>query len=327
MNNLKKLLTKTFPRLAKYININRGLIPDIQDDRDYVMGVEEKYNWQIVRPDGDWRLDSENIVREEQQDFDCTGHGISNILDLLFFAKFGIKTNTSEAYINGMSGTTRNSGNSLRTVLEAVRTYGWVEEEVWPQSKRWQKIPQAVIELGQEKLKEWDFGYDLVAMSFAAFAEASKYSPLYTGGYAWWYKDGMYYTAGAANHCFVGIEMKTPYAFDSYNPFIKRLAPDYQFYQPRRIYLGKKNPDFKKEELNKLITAGKKYLIRPNSNGEFYKITPDKLIYVEDIRQIADEIAEGLKESPYNINEMLKFLTQTKKIQWQTEKAYFDLLK
>ena len=77
-----------------------------------------------------------------------------------------------------------------------------------------------------------------------------------------------------------------------------------------------------KERLLKLIRDDKKYLCRPDANGEWYKINKDGLEYIPTISEIADDLAKYLKESPDKINEMIEFMTKKKLIKWATEDYY-----
>jgi len=329
MDNLLIKIIKKFPRFFSIFGFN-DLKPDILDDRDDVMGqAEPRFEWEVLREDGDCKEEYLDTDLEIQNWMDCTGHGMKNILQILYLVKFGTKISISAAYINGMAKTSKYRGNSLKNVLEAVRKYGWVTDEEWPEENRWKTIPQSVIDKGQNRLKEYDFGYDLVASTKKGLDTGCKFSPLYGGGAAWAKRrNGLYYTFGRANHAFILLaNIVKRLAGDSYYPHVKQLAEDYQFIWARRIYLGKKESVYNQEELKRLIDKGTKYVVRPEKNGELYHIKDGKLIHEPDLTKIAIDLADNFKNSPDLVKDVLKFLTQKGQILWATENYYYNKLR
>jgi len=331
MEKLHKLVFKIIrlsPKLFSIIGI-KDLQPDEFDERDDVMGQEEpRFDWKILQDNGDWEEIFNQTDQEIQNWMDCTGHGMKNILQMLYWKKWGIKIKLSAAYINGMAGTSRYYGNSVKAVLESVRNNGWVTDEEWPEENRWKIIPQEIIDKGRNRLKEYTFGYDVVAGTKKALDYAAKFCPLYGGGHAWTKKGMFYVSAGNANHCFSKIVSNAAVnkGGDSYDPFVKLLSPDYQYYFARRVYLEKKTAGFNMEKIKECRNAGVEYIIRAEKNGEFNKITENGLEYIPQITSIADEVAQRLKLSPENVNEMIKFLTQSGKLKWVTENEYYKFL-
>lgn len=328
---MEKLLFKIihkFPRFFSIFGI-RDVKPDLPDMRDDVMGAEPRFEWkQLKKSTEDWEEDFENTHLEVQTHMDCTGHGLKAILQVLYWVKWKEKIKISAAYINGMANTSKWRGNSMKTILESVRKYGWVTDEEWPEENRWRVIPQSVIDKGRAKLKEFHFGYDKVSPDKKSMDFGILFSPLYGGGYGWGLRGLLYYSWGKANHCFILLaNLIIRLAGDSYEPHIKRLAPSYKFVWPRRIYLEKKVLEYKSEDIKKLIEKGKEYLVRPDADGQWYLIKPDGLKYVPNINEIADIIAKELKKSPQNVNEMIRFLTQIGKVKWANEKEYYNLIK
>ena len=323
---MQKLLFKVFhkfPRAFAKIGI-KSLKPDIRDERDDVMGQEyPRFEWTILKEDGAWEKDYPLTDQETQQWMDCTGHGLKNILQMLYLVKWGEKISLSAAYINGMAGTGRYTGNSLRAVLESVRKNGWVTDEEWPEENRWKLIPQTVIDKGRARLKEYDFGYDSVLNSEKALNTACKYSPLYVGGSAWARNnEGLYYTFGTANHAFDILRNSIKrLAGDSYSPYIKRLAPNFQVVWPRRIYLGKKVAEWNQPEINKWIERGFKFIMRPEANGEVYKLTSNGLVHLakENLRK---ELKEFIPD-----NDVIVWLANNKTLIGLPEEYYFRLKK
>jgi DNA-binding PadR family transcriptional regulator len=107
---------------------------------------------------------------------------------------------------------------------------------------------------------------------------------------------------------------------------MKKLSWDFRFSFPRIFFVNKKEENFNMDALNKLKEQGYEYVIRSEKNGEFLKITDNGLEFVPKITDIADEIAQRLKLSPDNVNEMLKFLTQQNRLKWLDEAGYYKLL-
>lgn len=260
MNNYFAKIAQRFILLRPYLPYTNGFNAakenEEKDDRDDVMGAEARWPWQVIKPDGDWLKEAEEIKREYQDWMDCTGHGIKNVIEMLALAKWGVKWNVSAAYINGMANTSKWTGNSMKTILETIRKYGIVMDEDWPEENRWQKIPQDIINKGIAWTKEYDFGYDEVLGTKKALDEAIKFSPAYVSGSAWLKRGMLYVSFGSPNHCFSEIKNSQKIAKDSYDPHIKHLAEDFKLYFVRRIYLGKKNPDFNKKEIMNFLKRG-----------------------------------------------------------------------
>jgi len=305
-NLLKKFIVDLIPILARFIYVNRGL--DIkkeieeEDDRDDFMGQEQpRFNWQIVNPDGDWTKEAEAVKKELQNDMDCTGHSIKNCLEMLLLRKFGIKMNISAAYINYMAGTNKWRGNSMSNILNAVKDYGWVTDEEWPEKNRWIKPPQSVIDKGIRRIKkEFIFGYDRIQNTVRGRHEGAKFSPLYTGGSAWAKKNGIYYTFGRANHCFgqiLSMVKETIYnkIKDSYNPHIKHLANNFSFLAPRRIYLEKRDIGYNKNEIKKYMSKGVKRIMRVHKGGEVWELLEKGIAYKSKDDYLTDRAKEDFK--------------------------------
>jgi len=258
----------------------------------------------------------------------------NNVEELIEITKGYERINRSDRFLNKISGTTKR-GNSLSNVLECRRQYGFVREEDWTWDRdkfRWYDyyapLPPEVKDKALINNKIYDFGYDGVWATKSMLHEALKYSPLYVALYAWYERGGLYYSVGRANHASVIINRDTFIDYDSYEPHIKYLSEGFKVYYVKRIHLEKREKMFNEENIQNLIKEGRKYVIRPNSNGEFYKIYKDRLEFIPDIKVIADQVAKDLKQSPKDVNTMLKFLTDTtKELKWISEKEYNNLLK
>jgi len=348
-NLLKKKIVNRYPQLGWLIKYKFDL-EWTDSEKDHVLGAESKYP--IVKftdkPDTFW-LDKVNKLSNRDDFFEiqkgnrvetmgCTGYGTLNGLELLAFVKFKEYWNKSDRYINKASGTTR-SGNNINNVFEAVRkTHGLVDEGdyTWDRTTfNWamyyDAIPKSVIDIGTAWIKQYQFNYKKAGTDPTSLREALKYSPVGVGVYAWYRKsNGKYYSAGRANHwaLLIGMEWgKKYYILDSYPPYIKELDWSFSLSFPRVFFLTKKDVKFNEELLKQLKEEGYEYIIRSGKNGEFSKIYNDRLEYIPQITDIADEIADRLKLSPDNVNQMLEYLTQNKKLKWLDESGYNKLIK
>ncbi len=315
-NKFKKIIVNIFPSLGKYIYVNRGL--DIKreieeaDDRDDFMGQEQpRFNWQIVNKKGDWTEEAQAIKTELQNDMDCTGHAMKNLLEMLLLRK-EIKMDISAAYINYMAGTNKWRGNTLTNILQAVAKYGWVTDIEWSEANRWKKPPQDVINKGIRRIeKEFIFGYDRIQPTIRGLHEGALFSPPYTGGSAWLLRNGKYVTFGRANHCFTTIlhlVKETIYnrAKDSFEPTIKHLADNFVFLTPRRIYLEKRENKFNKVEIKKYLDKGVQRVMRVHKNGEVWEFSKDGIAYKSKDNYLTDRAKEDFKNGtmiPMNEND------------------------
>lgn len=147
--------------------------------------------------------------------------------------------NCSDRALGSMAGTT-SEGNSLNKVAETARTKGLVPESLWPTvftnyDDYYKPLPQNLLDLGMKFLEYFELPYRQV------FSNDVSAAPLYValctcGGWnnpepppiAWC-------NAGnATNHCVCLLKTNNYRVFDSYSPFVKDFAADYNipyFYQ------------------------------------------------------------------------------------------------
>lgn len=300
-NLLKLRLLQKYPLLAKYLSINYGidlsLIHEETKDTHYIFGISTNINKKIIMPDANWNSVAEKIDKERQsgrniESMNCTNFGALTVIEMIILHKFNKKVNYSDRWSGIQSGTGIN-GNSPTRVLDTIRKKGLLPEEFlpnntdkfsWKEYYSYKDATMSIEELEKEALKfleEYTFGYETVYPSILAMKEALKISPLYVAGYAWAIKNGLYYSAGNPNHCFVitNIEQAVAYkdALDSYEPFMKKLGADYQVFWPKIIIINKKGEEFNLITLRNLIKRGIEYIQRPKSFGEVYKISLEGL--------------------------------------------------
>jgi len=320
-NSLKyhyNLLKHKLPILGKP---NFGLVKEEHSEKDDIMGVSNRFDWKVLREDGNWLPEAIAMEDEVQkgryvETMGCTGYAAMNIIEMLAYNKYGEVWNLSDRYINKMSGTTR-SGNSLRRVLDKIREVGVVNEADWAWDKdkfTWNDyyapVACGVIKKGKRWLEQYGFGFVTVWCTRKQKVEALKYSPLYVAGYAWYREGKVYKSYGNPNHCFTVLnidDLDENDAYDSYFPFFKRLAGDYKLYYVKRLYLNKKsgiNTEFAKD----LIKRGGKYVMRADNHGELYRLTEDKVEKIDVSEFYTKKLTESflnkeiisMNESDYN---------------------------
>lgn len=309
-------------------------------------------NREVLQENGQW---TEFLPEEERQSgrlvetMGCTGYGSNNAIEAFVLRKYGLRINLSDRALNKASNTSR-SGNNINNVLDTVRkAFGAVAEVLWSWDRDtftwdmyYSSIPKSVYDVGKNWLNFDELSYDNVAINPKMMMEALKYSPLVVAGYAWYSENGLYRSYGRANHCFtiVGyVEGQYWIAFDSYSPFVKKLAWDFQFGACKSINITIKEPvkDYSlgvsdaQVEINNLMAKGYKYIQRPESRGEIYRLTSNGLFFIESQDEIASDISESIKEvSDTNerqklVNAIIRSMVADKVLTGITEELFIKL--
>lgn len=143
----------------------------------------------------------------------------------------------NDAFIEILSGTTP-QGNSLKAPIDAIRKNGLIPaymlpldpNATWEQYMDKGRITQAMYDLAEEFLKRFTINYEQVDNK--KFAAALQEDLLAVAGYAWPSPVGGIYprTEGDFNHAFATVDPDID-ALDNYDPFIKKLAKDYLFFE------------------------------------------------------------------------------------------------
>ena len=294
LNLLKKRLIDKFPYLNKWLSFNYGFQPEELKDTDYVLGASPLFK-KVLQPDMDWtpylptgeRQSGRNI-----ETFSCVSQSFLNVLETLFKRKYNIDINFSDRFLAKVSGTTQN-GNLQSRVADAARKVGLVlendytadiDEVGW--SEYYKPLTSDLFLKARTFLEEWEIGYEAIPPTLLAMREGLKYSPLWAAGYAWAFSNGSYYSAGSPNHAFMPFNMNpivvNRLIFDSYDPFTKKLASDYQLYYPKILTLNRKGEQYNIGEIINLIKAGFKYIMRTGvgGHGEIYELSNTGLKYI-----------------------------------------------
>lgn len=286
-------LNQKFPNLKKQLGLdwNDGYIHEKRTETDRIFGFygAEKV---VLKEDSNW--DNVAYIEELQNKgrFDtmaCVSFSFLKVLRMVAKQKYGLDWNKSERYTAKASGTS-DRGNTFTNVYQSVRkNYGVVDENDYPfpenltREQYYQKLTLDLIAKGEKWLEDYDISVEFFDNPNEKIQkEMLKYSPLWVSGYAWYLQNGLYRSYGTANHAFVISSIQEGVcknALDSYNPFRKKLAPDFQFGSVAIVMLEKR-PTNRQKELKKLRDKGLKYIMRTQAQGQIYEITPTELKYV-----------------------------------------------
>lgn len=158
------------------------------------------------------------------------------------------KLNFSDRDLTVMSGTDPNFGNDGWTVFETAKKWGLVCESDAPWDFRNPNPTQNNKNLyysykrskkSEEKALEFLKRFEVKAewVTRENWLDASKYGVLQVYTNAWYQRNGKYYNPrpGSAGHAIMMAKKNEEKIFDSYDPFIKQMERDEDFY-----YLGLK---------------------------------------------------------------------------------------
>lgn len=311
-NFLKFKLIQKWQWLGYFLHWSDGFLPDEIDERDDIFGSSTRYKWKIVKPNSDWTKEANQIVAESQKSnrletMNCVINAVLNAMEMLCMAKYGELNNWSERYVGKMAGTTR-QGNTPRNAFNAIRKNGVVNEEDWSWKRDkfcwndyYAPIPKNILEKGKAWLNSWELGYDAIYCSKQSLIEALKYSPVPIAVYAWYFKNGKYYSIARQNHYCVLINRSQVLVYDSYQPYIKDLDENFKFAYAKRIWLEKKpdtlkNEKFDLELIAKLLQNGIKYLMRVHKNGQVYKLDENGLKYISPDDLLQEQVRQDFKD-------------------------------
>jgi hypothetical protein len=119
-----------------------------------------------MNPTRDWSqwlppFDPQHSANNVADADDCVSESAVHIIETLIYQQTGKQLRYSPRALAKLAGTTLN-GNDINTVLNAVKKYGLIPYELWPDLENftWDEyyadIPQNVIDAGKDFLAEWD---------------------------------------------------------------------------------------------------------------------------------------------------------------------------
>lgn len=241
-----------------------GFVAEPQEENHFILGASQLPQV-ILQPTGSWQAYlplGEPQSRPQLETCNCTAYGTLTAIEILTRRLFNTQPDFSERFVGIMAGT-RPPGNSPHTACEAIRKYGLIEESLLPFNDSVHSIieyysPDPMIEelitRGREWLSFFDFGHEWtwkdgsdLSTKQSAIKEALNYSPVALSTYAWvWNAQGIYTKPHGLddNHWTVCVDYKEGeywLIFDSYDPFLKKIAWDTDFMQAKRFHLAKRD--------------------------------------------------------------------------------------
>lgn len=229
--------------------MNYGYIEDEISSQDYTLGALDAT---VLSPSGQWLLYlPENEVQRKNglETQNCTVYGTLNALEILLYKQKGVKHNFSERYGGVMAGT-KVGGNSPHKVIEVIRNYAGVIDDVvlpfGPDIDTWDEYYSEVTFAHKiqglswlrknEVLHEWVLNEEHEDWQ-NRLIRSLRYSPLGIAVQAWNNKNGVFVRSGPDTHwcVLVGYREKEYWiVLDSYDKHLKKLAWDYGFTRAKR---------------------------------------------------------------------------------------------
>ena len=213
-------------------------------------------------------------IPESQNSLDatwaCASYATTHSIESQIQKLTGKTVNLSARFLAKMSGTIPTVGNYITKVFDTIYKYGLVEDKDWPQppvftnAEYYAEIPQAIIDKGQEFLKEWNLDY-LTNIYGVDVPKALITAPLI----AW-------VPQSSPNHFVEVLDEKT--AFDSFSPYVKTLPILQKYYQ----FI------IKRKDTMKLVKNGQTFYLEGNK-GYFGINKPE---FLNLLIKITDQVEE-----------------------------------
>jgi hypothetical protein len=242
-----------------------------------------------------------------------SGKADKNASELLkIFRYFGLikddKCLIDTNYVAIGSGTTMR-GNSQERVADFIRHYGLVPKGTLPDMPTWNQhyfrpgvkingnsMPAEVLDRGRKLVQFIEFNYEWVTPR--NFKESYQYGAIQTSGYMPApMHNGIYqYSYNQRNHAMQVDYEATEYKglFDSYNPFGKKMAHNYNFGYGMLYTANIKKPlnIFNEQEISRLKKRGLDYILLVEDCGEYsngaYRLSNGIVEKVADIKPFID---------------------------------------
>lgn len=297
---------------------NSGVIVEDPEPEDYLGGISSPLiPPSIIFKDGHGHLKYQG--RPEMQfnrnfdTFSCVLFTIAKGLCYYLKERYKISITISEMYNAFFAGVVNGKGTSVRSGMESFRKWGWVEDSVYPLTpettlKQFQQMPsQIIIKQGKDKLTKWNFHWEVLEKDHDSIINNLQRTVVLLVGFAWAYKDGIYYTTGdPANHMFTGVDYKDNKNIivdDSYprdnrydndstpDEFIKELDASYKFSGAYRCWLTPVNTPPKNFSLTNIINSMFSKIVRSTTGGLFF-VKDGKKQKIDDYLALAGAIID-----------------------------------
>lgn len=255
------------------------LYPEVDEKKDYVLGASRSAPFEVINDLGSWLNCLPLGEAQKRGGFDsnsCVSFGNNSILQILKRFK-GERVNYSERF-TAITGGQKRYGADPHTILESMRKNGVVPEELLPftdEITSWGEytdLPDGLEDIAERWLQTHEIKHEYVYLPNPnippstrqnLLLDALQRSPVGVSVYAW-VKDGDFYVKPdnvRDTHWCVLVDAKpndhVPHwvVFDSYKPFVKKLAWDFRFDIAKGVWLGEPTPrkslcDLIKELLN-----------------------------------------------------------------------------
>lgn len=301
--------------------IKSGLIIEPILGQDWTFGSSKVGQAQPIRvTDGNWvpYLPSNEKQRRGYETMCCTNFSSTSAIEILFTwmiknGKISVGNlswlndngyiddngfvNFSDRFDALISKTSPQYGNSLKAPAEAKKDFGLIPERMMP----WvgdineyfdkSKITPEMYAMGKDFKNRFPINYEFVYEK--DFEEGLKTSPLAGGVYAWnGTINGVYKRVdNQINHAIAIIDPPHIWKiFDSYDPFIKKLANDFNFLYYAIRYIIRENTDVPDASIKKNM-----YLLRrdPKNPNEVYAFNESLSVKRHVVNE--DTLIEGAK--------------------------------
>lgn len=205
-----------------------------------------------LKEDGDWRgytprgeLQNRHGVESSACYVEASQHAVATIQE----EQFNLVDQNYQARFNALLSNGTEDGGDPIAGAESIRHDGLIPEDMfaftgdilsWLEYHSWKGgSREECIRTGQEWLKKWKPKYDIVFErtdsiedKYSKLKDALKYSPVPMSVSAWYERDGIYVKPQGArdNHlvlCVYVDGQNRAHIFDTYEPFIKVLEPNF----------------------------------------------------------------------------------------------------
>lgn len=244
--------------------LNRGVLPPVVKESDYVAGKESGLVAIEVNPEANWENDlpsnESQFVADRFETGGCTNFSQTNSYEtqINFMKRMGTlpekiakkleewgyfdsngKVNFSDRHLYKVAGTTI-QGNHVQVGIDAARHFGLVPEKMWGVTQTYEEwiksIPSEIQEFAKNFLTLFEIKYEWIVMGNCGkpdleFIKAQlKQAPLLAIHPACPHKDGVFQSCGSCASQHATLLYKVDdfvRIYDSYNPYQKPFAKDY----------------------------------------------------------------------------------------------------
>ena len=238
--------------------IGHGFLPYEVTPDQWLLGAS-KLPQDVLQDDGNWymHLPDKEWQKRKIETFGCTIYNTFAAIETLERRRFQEQSEYADRYIYIKTGT-RPPGNNPHVIGEAIRVHGAIPETMLPFTDKIETLdeyadPNAITPEMDAVATKWrtekSFGHENVFTpsmdvheKHERLRDALRYSPIALSVVAWKEHNGMYVKDQGEpdNHwtlCY--LRNGQPHIFDTYEPFIKKLDPLYDFGYAKRYHVAR----------------------------------------------------------------------------------------